>query len=33
MIEIVRIETRATMQQCGAGPVEELNVSFVRRAM
>ena len=32
VLEIMRTETRATMQQCGARSVKELNASFVRRA-
>jgi 4-hydroxymandelate oxidase len=32
VLEIVRTETRAAMQQCGARSVKELNASFVRRA-
>jgi 4-hydroxymandelate oxidase len=32
VLEIVRTETRASMQQCGARSVKELNPSFVRRA-
>jgi 4-hydroxymandelate oxidase len=32
VLEIVRTETRAAMQQCGARSVRELNPSFVRRA-
>jgi 4-hydroxymandelate oxidase len=32
VLEIVRTETRAAMQQCGARSVKELNSSFVRRA-
>jgi 4-hydroxymandelate oxidase len=31
VLEIVRTETRAAMQQCGARSVRELNPSFVRR--
>jgi len=31
VLEIVRTETRAAMQQCGARSVKELNPSFVRR--
>jgi isopentenyl diphosphate isomerase/L-lactate dehydrogenase-like FMN-dependent dehydrogenase len=31
VLEIVRTETRAAMQQCGARSVKELNASFVRR--
>jgi isopentenyl diphosphate isomerase/L-lactate dehydrogenase-like FMN-dependent dehydrogenase len=31
VLEIVRTETRAAMQQCGARTVKELNPSFVRR--
>jgi 4-hydroxymandelate oxidase len=31
VLEIVRIETRAAMQQCGARSVKELNPGFVRR--
>ena len=31
VLELVRIETRAAMQQCGARSVKELNQSFVRR--
>jgi len=32
VLELVRTETRAAMQQCGARSVKELNASFVRRA-
>src|SRR4029079_15226238 len=32
VLELVRIETRAAMQQCGARTVKDLNPSFVRRA-
>jgi isopentenyl diphosphate isomerase/L-lactate dehydrogenase-like FMN-dependent dehydrogenase len=32
VLEIVRTETRAAMQQCGARSVKELDQSFVRRA-
>jgi 4-hydroxymandelate oxidase len=32
VLEIVRTETRAAMQQCGVRSVKELNASFVRRA-
>jgi isopentenyl diphosphate isomerase/L-lactate dehydrogenase-like FMN-dependent dehydrogenase len=32
VLDIVRTETRAAMQQCGARSVKELNPSFVRRA-
>jgi 4-hydroxymandelate oxidase len=32
VLEIVRTETRAAMQQCGARSVQELNPGFVRRA-
>jgi isopentenyl diphosphate isomerase/L-lactate dehydrogenase-like FMN-dependent dehydrogenase len=32
VLEIVRTETRATMQQCGARSVKELNPGLVRRA-
>ena len=32
VLELVRTETRAAMQQCGARSVSELNTSFVRRA-
>jgi 4-hydroxymandelate oxidase len=32
VLEIVRTETRAAMQQCGARSVKELNPTFVRRA-
>jgi len=32
VLEIVRTETRAAMQQCGARTVKDLNLSFVRRA-
>jgi 4-hydroxymandelate oxidase len=32
VLEIVRTETRAAMQQCGAGSVKALDQSFVRRA-
>jgi 4-hydroxymandelate oxidase len=32
VLELVRTETRAAMQQCGARSVQELNASFVRRA-
>jgi 4-hydroxymandelate oxidase len=31
VLELVRTETRAAMQQCGARSVSELNTSFVRR--
>src|SRR5580692_3256681 len=31
VLEIVRVETRAAMQQCGARSVKELNASYVRR--
>jgi 4-hydroxymandelate oxidase len=31
VLELVRIETRAAMQQCGARSVKELNPGFVRR--
>jgi 4-hydroxymandelate oxidase len=31
VLELVRIETRAAMQQCGARSVRDLNASFVRR--
>jgi 4-hydroxymandelate oxidase len=31
VLEIVRTETKAAMQQCGAKSVKELNASFVRR--
>jgi 4-hydroxymandelate oxidase len=32
VLEIVRTETRAALQQCGARSVKELNPGFVRRA-
>jgi isopentenyl diphosphate isomerase/L-lactate dehydrogenase-like FMN-dependent dehydrogenase len=32
VLELVRTETRAAMQQCGARTVKDLNASFVRRA-
>jgi 4-hydroxymandelate oxidase len=32
VLEILRTETRAAMQQCGARAVQELNPSFVRRS-
>jgi isopentenyl diphosphate isomerase/L-lactate dehydrogenase-like FMN-dependent dehydrogenase len=32
VLEIVRTETRAAMQQCGARTVKELNPGFIRRA-
>jgi 4-hydroxymandelate oxidase len=32
VLEIVRTETRAAMQQCGAKSVKDLNASYVRRA-
>jgi 4-hydroxymandelate oxidase len=32
VLEIIRTETRAAMQQCGARAVRELDASFVRRA-
>jgi 4-hydroxymandelate oxidase len=32
VLELVRTETRAAMQQCGARSVKDLNASFVRRA-
>jgi 4-hydroxymandelate oxidase len=32
VLELVRIETRAAMQQCGVRSVKELNPGFVRRA-
>src|SRR5262249_36095535 len=32
VLELMRIETQAAMQQCGARSVKELNPSFVRRA-
>jgi len=32
VLELLRIETRAAMQQCGVRSVKELNPSFVRRA-
>ena len=32
VLELMRIETRAAMQQCGVRSVKELNPSFVRRA-
>jgi 4-hydroxymandelate oxidase len=32
VLELMRIETRAAMQQCGVRSVRELNPSFVRRA-
>jgi 4-hydroxymandelate oxidase len=31
VLELVRVETRAAMQQCGAKSVKELNASYVRR--
>jgi 4-hydroxymandelate oxidase len=31
VLELVRVETRAAMQQCGARSVKDLNASFVRR--
>jgi 4-hydroxymandelate oxidase len=31
VLEIVRTETHAAMQQCGVRSVKELNPSFVRR--
>ena len=31
VLELVRIETRAALQQCGAKSVKELNASYVRR--
>jgi 4-hydroxymandelate oxidase len=31
VLELVRVETRAAMQQCGARSVKELNASYVRR--
>jgi 4-hydroxymandelate oxidase len=31
VLEIVRVETRAAMQQCGARSVKDLNASYVRR--
>jgi 4-hydroxymandelate oxidase len=31
VLEIVRTETKAAMQQCGARSVQELNASYVRR--
>jgi 4-hydroxymandelate oxidase len=33
VLEIIRTETRAAMQQCGARAVRELDASFVRRAI
>jgi len=32
VLEIMRVETRAAMQQCGVRSVKELNSAFVRRA-
>jgi len=32
VLELVRTETRAAMQQCGVRSIKELNTSFVRRA-
>ena len=32
VLEIVRTETRAAMQQCGVSSVAELSPGFVRRA-
>ena len=32
VLELLRIETRTAMQQCGVRSVKELNPSFVRRA-
>jgi 4-hydroxymandelate oxidase len=32
VLELVRTETRAAMQQCGARTVKDLNPSYVRRA-
>jgi 4-hydroxymandelate oxidase len=32
VLDLVRTETRAAMQQCGVRSVKELNPSFVRRA-
>jgi 4-hydroxymandelate oxidase len=32
VLELVRIETHAAMQQCGVRSVKELNPSYVRRA-
>ncbi|MGZ5100713.1 MAG: alpha-hydroxy-acid oxidizing protein, partial [Usitatibacter sp.] len=32
VLEIMRVETRAAMQQCGVRAVSELNPAFVRRA-
>jgi isopentenyl diphosphate isomerase/L-lactate dehydrogenase-like FMN-dependent dehydrogenase len=32
VLEIMRVETRAAMQQCGVRAVNELNPAFVRRA-
>jgi isopentenyl diphosphate isomerase/L-lactate dehydrogenase-like FMN-dependent dehydrogenase len=32
VLEIMRVETRAAMQQCGVRAVKELNPAFVRRA-
>jgi len=32
VLEIMRVETRAAMQQCGVRTVKELNPAFVRRA-
>jgi isopentenyl diphosphate isomerase/L-lactate dehydrogenase-like FMN-dependent dehydrogenase len=31
VLELVRIETRAAMQQCGARSVKDLNAAYVRR--
>jgi isopentenyl diphosphate isomerase/L-lactate dehydrogenase-like FMN-dependent dehydrogenase len=32
VLEIMRTETRAAMQQCGVSAVKQLNPAFVRRA-
>jgi isopentenyl diphosphate isomerase/L-lactate dehydrogenase-like FMN-dependent dehydrogenase len=32
VLELLRIETRAAMQQCGVRTIRELNPNFVRRA-
>src|SRR6266404_1697699 len=32
VLEIMRVETRSAMQQCGVRAVKELNSAFVRRA-
>jgi 4-hydroxymandelate oxidase len=32
VLELMRIETKAAMQQCGVKAISELNPSFVRRA-